>query len=111
MSVAIIGKTPGGTSLSLIPRNRKHGDENGCIPREREMSSHPIFTSRFEIVDESRIVIVSMTGDLDPRAVEDLHPQIQELVRAGYRRFVLDLSALITSAASRYGSSSPWQSR
>jgi anti-sigma B factor antagonist len=58
------------------------------------MSSHPIFTSRFEIVDESRIVIVSMTGDLDPRAVEDLHPQLQELIRAGYRQFVLDLSAL-----------------
>ena len=35
------------------------------------------------------IVIVSLTGNLDPRAVEDLHPQIQELVRAGYRRFVL----------------------
>ena len=55
------------------------------------MRNHPMFTSRFEIDDECRIVIVSLTGDLDPTAVEDLHPQIQELVRAGYRRFVFDL--------------------
>ena len=59
------------------------------------MSSRPSsFTSRFEIDDDSRIVVVSLTGDLDPRAVEELHPQIQELVRAGYRRFVFDLAAL-----------------
>lgn len=58
------------------------------------MSSHPSHTSRFEIDDDRRIVIVSLTGDLDPCAVEDLHPQIQELVRAGLHRFIFDLSAL-----------------
>jgi anti-sigma B factor antagonist len=58
------------------------------------MSSRPTYTSRFEINDELRIVMVSLTGDLDPSAVEDLHPQIQELVGAGYRRFIFDLSAL-----------------
>ena len=58
------------------------------------MSSQPTHTSRFEIDDERRIVIVSLTGDLDPSAVNELHPQIQELVRAGYHRFIFDLTAL-----------------
>jgi anti-sigma B factor antagonist len=58
------------------------------------MSGHAAFASRFEIDDPSRVVVVSLSGDLDPGAVEDLHPQIQELVWAGYRRFVFDLSEL-----------------
>jgi len=58
------------------------------------MSSRPTYTSRFEIDDDWRIVIVTLTGDLDPSAVEDLHPQIQELVGAGFFRFIFDLSAL-----------------
>jgi anti-sigma B factor antagonist len=76
--------------------DEKHppGTEIGCRPKERVMSSHPTYISRFEIDDELRIVMVSLTGDLDPSAVEDLHPQIQELVGAGYCRFIFDLSAL-----------------
>lgn len=52
------------------------------------------FSSRFEIDDHTRVCVVSLAGKLDPVAVEDLHPQVQELVRAGYKRFVFDLSAL-----------------
>lgn len=58
------------------------------------MSSLPDFTSRFEIDDLTRIVTVSLTGNLDPAAVDDLHPQVQELVHAGFHHFVFDLSAL-----------------
>lgn len=58
------------------------------------MNPQSAFTSRFEIDDASRIVTVSLTGNFDPVAVEDLHPQVQELVRAGYRRFLFDLSQL-----------------
>jgi anti-anti-sigma factor len=52
------------------------------------------FASRFEIDDASRVCVISLTGTLDPTAVDDLHPQVQELVRAGYIRFVFDLSGL-----------------
>ena len=52
------------------------------------------FTSRFEIDENTRICVVSLTGNLDPTAVEDLHPQVQELVQAGFRKFVFDLTKL-----------------
>jgi anti-sigma B factor antagonist len=58
------------------------------------MSRPSQFASRFEIDDETRVCVVSLTGDLGPAAVGDLHPQIQELVRAGFRYFVFDLAAL-----------------
>lgn len=52
------------------------------------------FTSRFEIDEQTRVVVVSLNGHLDPAAVDELHPQIQELVRAGFRQFAFDLSRL-----------------
>ncbi|HVL13867.1 MAG TPA: STAS domain-containing protein [Gemmata sp.] len=52
------------------------------------------FGSRFEIDDATRVCVVSLCGNLDSAAVDDLHPQVQELVRAGYRRFVFDLAGL-----------------
>jgi len=58
------------------------------------MSAKPEFTSRFEIDEHTRICVVSLTGNLDPAAVEDLHPQIQELVQAGFRKYVFDFSRL-----------------
>ncbi len=58
------------------------------------MNTPPRFTSRFEIDDTTRVCVVTLRGHLDPVAVEDLHPQVQELVRAGYRKFVFDLSGL-----------------
>lgn len=56
--------------------------------------SNDRFGSRFEIDDDARVCVVSLTGKLDPVAVDDLHPQVQELVRAGYRKFVFDLAGL-----------------
>jgi anti-sigma B factor antagonist len=52
------------------------------------------FGSRFEIDDRTRVCVVALTGKLDSSAVQDLHPQVQELVRAGYRRFVFDMREL-----------------
>jgi anti-sigma B factor antagonist len=57
------------------------------------MNSLSTFASRFEIDDDNRIVIVTLAGEVDPDAVADLHPQIQELVQAGFLDFVFDLSA------------------
>jgi anti-anti-sigma factor len=54
----------------------------------------PRFASRFEIDDTTQVCVVTLAGHLDPTAVEDLHPQVQELVRAGYRKFVFDLAGL-----------------
>ncbi len=58
------------------------------------MDDQARFSSRFEIDDNSRVCVVSLAGNLDPGAVDDLHPQVQELVRAGFRRFVFDMSGL-----------------
>ena len=58
------------------------------------MSNSVPFSSRFQIDNDTRVCVVSLTGNLDPAAVDDLHPQVQELVRAGFRRFVFDLSEL-----------------
>jgi anti-anti-sigma factor len=58
------------------------------------MSGNSNFTSRFEIDEHTRICVVTLTGNFDPIAVEDLHPQVQELVQAGFRRYVFDLSQL-----------------
>ena len=58
------------------------------------MGEQEAFSSRFEIDAEKRVCVVSLAGTLDPVAVDDLHPQVQELIRAGFRRFVFDLSKL-----------------
>lgn len=58
------------------------------------MNPKPEFTSRFEIDEHNRVCIVTLTGNLDPMASEGLNPQIQELVKAGFRRYVFDLSQL-----------------
>ncbi len=52
------------------------------------------FTSQFEFTEDNRAVVIALAGKLDPEAVADLHPQIQEVYRAGLRRFVFDLSEL-----------------
>jgi anti-sigma B factor antagonist len=59
---------------------------------EDTMSSTNQFSSHFELDTEKRICIVSLLGNLDPVAVEELHPQVQDLVGAGFNRFVFDLS-------------------
>jgi anti-anti-sigma factor len=58
------------------------------------MYSRQAFASRFEIDDASRVVVVVLTGHFDPMAADELHPQIQELIGAGFRRFVFDLAGL-----------------
>lgn len=58
------------------------------------MSKPPGLVSRFEIDDAARVCVVALSGSLDPASVDDLYPQVQELVRAGYRNFVFDLSGL-----------------
>jgi anti-anti-sigma factor len=62
--------------------------------RSVTLTHSPGFQSRYDFEVESRLVVVALTGNLDSGAVEGLHPQIQELVRAGYRRFVIDMMGL-----------------
>ena len=54
----------------------------------------PAFVCRFEFTPDNNAVVIALAGKLDPVAVEELHPQVQEVFRAGLRRFVFDLSAL-----------------
>jgi anti-sigma B factor antagonist len=58
------------------------------------MIAAPAFSCRFEFTADDRAVIVELVGKLDPTAVEDLHPQVQEVYQAGVRRFVFDLSQM-----------------
>jgi anti-sigma B factor antagonist len=52
------------------------------------------FASQFEFTPDSRAVVIALAGKMDPEAVQELYPQIQEVFRAGLRRFVFDLSNL-----------------
>jgi anti-anti-sigma factor len=52
------------------------------------------FDCQFEFTPDNRAVVISLTGKMDPEAVQELYPQIQEVFRAGLRRFVFDLSNL-----------------
>ncbi len=54
----------------------------------------PAFECRFEFTPDNAAVVIALFGKLDPEAVEDLYPQVQEVFRAGLRRFVFDLSGL-----------------
>ncbi len=58
------------------------------------MSDAPAFECQFEFTPDNRAVVIALTGKLDPEAVQELYPQIQEVFRAGLRRFVFDLSDL-----------------
>ncbi len=58
------------------------------------MPKTPAFASQFEFTPDNRAVVIALIGKLDPEAVEELHPQIQEVYRAGLRRFVFDLTNL-----------------
>lgn len=56
------------------------------------MSKPPVFACQFEFTPDSRAVAIALFGKLDPQGVEELHPQVQEVYRAGLRRFVFDLA-------------------
>ncbi|MDY3556492.1 STAS domain-containing protein [Gemmata sp. JC717] len=58
------------------------------------MSKQPTFACQFEFTPDNRAVVIALLGKLDPEAVEELHPQVQEVYRAGVRRFVFDLTHL-----------------
>jgi anti-anti-sigma factor len=58
------------------------------------MPNPPEFVCRFEFTSDSTAVVVVLGGRLDSEAVEELHPQIQDLYRAGMRKFAFDLSGL-----------------
>jgi len=58
------------------------------------MPGAPPFQCRFEFSEDGRTVTVVLIGKLDPVAIEDLHPQVQEVYQAGVRRFVFDLSQM-----------------
>lgn len=58
------------------------------------VSSAPKFTCCFDLDHDARICVVALKGSLDPVAVDDLHPQVQELYRSGYRKFAFDLADL-----------------
>jgi anti-anti-sigma factor len=58
------------------------------------MPNVPAFECRFEFTPDNTAVVITLFGKLDPEAVQDIYPQIQELFRAGIRRFVFDLSGL-----------------
>lgn len=58
------------------------------------MPALPTFASHFEFNPDNTAVIITLVGRLDPEAVDELYPQIQDVYRAGVRRFVFDLSKL-----------------
>ena len=58
------------------------------------MPNPPAFECRFEFTPDNSTVVITLTGQMDPSAVQELFPQIQEVFRAGVRRFVFDLSGL-----------------
>ena len=58
------------------------------------MSNAPGFECQFEFTPDNSAVVITLAGKMDPEAVEELYPQIQEVFRAGLRRFVFDLSGL-----------------
>ena len=58
------------------------------------MPKPPTFECQFEFTPDNSAVVIALIGKLDPEAVEELHPQVQEVFQAGLRRFVFDLSDL-----------------
>jgi anti-anti-sigma factor len=58
------------------------------------MSDQPPFRCQFEFTSDNSAVIIVLAGSLDAEAVQELHPQVQEVYHAGVRRFVFDLSRL-----------------
>jgi anti-sigma B factor antagonist len=58
------------------------------------MPNPPAFECRFEFTADNSAVVITLAGKMDPDAVQELFPQVQEVFRAGVRRFVFDLSGL-----------------
>ena len=58
------------------------------------MPNPSAFECQFEFTPDNSAVVIALAGQLDPEAVQELYPQVQEVFRAGVRRFVFDLSGL-----------------
>lgn len=58
------------------------------------MTTQPVCAFEFEFNSHPRVLVVSVRGKLDPPAVLELTPRIEEAYRAGARRFVFDLTRL-----------------
>jgi len=43
---------------------------------------------------DTRVMVISLTGKLDPLATEELTPELDKAYQTGVRRFVFDLSRL-----------------
>ena len=58
------------------------------------MTPQSYCTFAFAPEPDNRVMVVSLSGKLDPQATEELSPRLDEAYAAGYRRFVFDLSQL-----------------
>lgn len=58
------------------------------------MTTRPAFAFEFEFLPDRPVVVIGLRGKLDPPAVEELTPRVEEAYRAGMRRFVFDTARL-----------------
>src|SRR5690349_21072615 len=58
------------------------------------MATQPECAFEFEYTPDRRVLVIALRGKLDPLAVEELTPKVEEEYRAGARRFVFDLTHL-----------------
>lgn len=58
------------------------------------MATRSVCQFELEYTPHSRALVVSIGGKLDPVAVEELTPRVEDAYRAGARRFVFDLTGL-----------------
>jgi anti-anti-sigma factor len=59
------------------------------------MTTQPACTFACELDQQSHVMVISLTGKLDPLATEQLTPHVDEAYGEGIRRFVFDLSQLV----------------
>jgi anti-anti-sigma factor len=58
------------------------------------MTSQPVCEFALELDSTSQVMVVYLTGKLDPLATEELQPRLDEAYQSGVRRFVFDLTRL-----------------
>ena len=58
------------------------------------MSGPQTFSCQFTVEEPGGVVVAALVGELDHEAAEPFGNQVDELHRAGHRRFVFDLGRL-----------------
>ena len=58
------------------------------------MTPQPVCAFEFDFTPDGRVLVIGVCGKLDPPAVEELTPRVDDAYRGGARRFVFDLSRL-----------------